>query len=74
MRRRAAIIALSMLTYLIGGVGLWLRAQERQYALNRQLIAALVKGDNQKALTLVKAGTNRIRATHPRRYFHCSSG
>ena len=39
-------------------MGLWLHAQQRQYALNRGLIAALVKGDDRQALALVNAGAD----------------
>jgi hypothetical protein len=39
-------------------MGLWVRCVQRQYALNRQLITALVQGDDKKALTLVKAGAD----------------
>jgi hypothetical protein len=49
---------LLLLAALIGGTGLWLRAQQRQYALNRALIAALVKGDTRLALTLVNEGAD----------------
>jgi hypothetical protein len=52
-RRRAVLLTLCLLVGVIvaGGVSLWLRARQRQYALNRQLIAALVKGDDKQALT-----------------------
>src|SRR5579863_9697761 len=57
-RKRAAQIMLFLLICLFVSTGLWLRAERRQYALNRQLIAALVKGDNQRALALVNAGAD----------------
>lgn len=43
----------------VGGYGFWLfQAQGHQYALNRQLIAALVKRDTSQALLLVNAGAD----------------
>src|SRR5579871_3152366 len=57
-RRRTALLTLILFTGLAGGAALWLRAQQRQYALNRQLIAALVKGDDKHALALVEAGAD----------------
>jgi hypothetical protein len=52
------LITLGLVALLVGGAGLWLRAQQRQYALNRQLIAALLKNDGKQALALVKAGAD----------------
>jgi ankyrin repeat protein len=57
-RRRAALLTLLLLASLVGGTGLWLRAQQRQYALNRALIAALVKGNDKRALALVNEGAD----------------
>jgi ankyrin repeat protein len=57
-RKRATFITFLLLACLIGGMGLWLRAQQRRYALNRQLIAALIRGDNKHALALVNAGAD----------------
>lgn len=57
-RKRAALITLFLLAALIGGTVLWLHAQRRQYALNRQLIAALVNGDDKQALALVNEGAD----------------
>src|SRR5580700_678461 len=57
-RRLAALLALLLLAGLVGSTALWLRAQQRQYALNRALIAALVKGDDRRALVLVNAGAD----------------
>ena len=37
---------------------LWVRHEQRQYALNRQLIAALVRDDSEQALTLVEVGAD----------------
>jgi hypothetical protein len=50
---RTACFALVLLAFLIGGVSLWLHTQQRQYALNRRLIAALVHGHNEQTLALV---------------------
>jgi hypothetical protein len=47
-----------LLLLVAGVVGLWLRSQQRQYALNRQLIAALVKGDDKQAFALVNEGAD----------------
>jgi ankyrin repeat protein len=60
MRRRHAVLftILLLLVAFIGGTRHWLRAQQRQYALNRALIAALVKGDSMQALDLVEAGAD----------------
>jgi hypothetical protein len=57
-RTRAALITLLLLACFVGSTALWLRAQQRQYALNRALIVALVKCDNQQALALVNAGAD----------------
>ena len=37
---------------------MWVRKEQRQYALNRQLIAALKRNDGKQALTLVNAGAD----------------
>jgi ankyrin repeat protein len=42
----------------VGGTVQWLQTQRRQYALNRALIAALVKGDDKQALVLVNEGAD----------------
>ena len=42
----------------MGGCGLWVWQANRQYELNRQLIAALVNNDTKKALLLVNAGAD----------------
>jgi ankyrin repeat protein len=57
-RKRIALIILFLLALLIGGVGLWLRSARRQYALNRALIAALVKNDLGAAIALVNEGAD----------------
>ena len=46
------------LLLLLGSSVVWLRAQQRQYARNRQLIAALVSNDTNQALTLVNEGAD----------------
>jgi ankyrin repeat protein len=47
---------------VIGGLSLacflWVRAEQRQYALNRQLIEAMQVGDVNEALALVEAGAD----------------
>jgi hypothetical protein len=57
-RKRTILVTFFLMAMLIGGTGLWLRAQRRQYALNRQLIAALVNDNNQQALALVNSGAD----------------
>ncbi len=66
-RKRVASIILFLLFCLCITAGFWLRAKERQYVLNRQLIAALVKGDDKQTLALVNAGAdpNTRYATMP---------
>jgi hypothetical protein len=56
--RRSALFTGILLLLLAGSASLWLRVQRRQYALNRQLIAALVKGDDKQSLALVKGGAD----------------
>src|SRR5579871_2665399 len=50
-------LSLSLLL-IVGAISLWRHAEPRQDTLNRQLIAALVHGDNQEALALVRAGAD----------------
>jgi hypothetical protein len=50
-RRLAVLITFLLLAGLVGSTVLWLRAQQRQYALNRALIAALVEGDDNRPKT-----------------------
>lgn len=57
-RRRYTLVPLLLLTGIIVAAGLWLRAQRRQEALNRQLIAALEDQDTTQALSLVKMGAD----------------
>lgn len=61
MTRRRHRVALSVAMLLVGTVAfaaLWARSYQRQEALNRQLIAALVKQDVVRALALVNAGAD----------------
>jgi len=59
LRLYRAVLLLGTVCLLItGGGGLWLRSVRRQDALNRQLIAALVKQDAKQALVLVNAGAD----------------
>jgi hypothetical protein len=59
-RRIQSSVLLSILLLLIaaGTFIFWVRAQQRQFALNRRLIAALVQGLDQDALELVKEGAD----------------
>ena len=68
-RRYRAVLVLGTVGLLLTvACGLWLRSDRRQEALNRQLIAALVKGDlppqfhyqydDREALALVDAGAD----------------
>ena len=68
MKRRRSLLLLFVLSalLLIAAGGLWLRQAKRQYALNRQLIDALVHGDFKQALALVNAGADpNTRSTPP---------
>ena len=61
MNRRHVKITLLFLVILITlavGIGFWQQAQQRHYAQGRQLIDALVRGDNSQALALVQAGAD----------------
>ena len=58
MRQRAILLALCLLTVSLVACALWLRSQQRQHALNRQLISAIVQGDDTQALALVEAGAD----------------
>jgi hypothetical protein len=57
-RQRSVLLTYILLLLLAGGMRLWLRVQHRQYTLNRRLIFALVEGDNEQALALVKEGAD----------------
>ncbi len=57
-RKQIALFALALLAGLMGFTGLWRRAKQRQYTLNRQLIAALIHSDDRQALVLVNEGAD----------------
>ena len=57
-RQHTVLLALCLLTVPVVACLLWLRAQQRQYALNHGLIKAIAQGDGRQALTLVKAGAD----------------
>lgn len=57
--RNAVFLAGFLDLLLVGDSGYWLfQLQRHQYALDRQLISASVKHDNQKALALVNLGAD----------------
>jgi hypothetical protein len=56
--RRALLLSLTVVLALCAACGLWLHREQRQYALNRQLIDALEHGDTKQALALVNAGAD----------------
>jgi ankyrin repeat protein len=56
--KRAVLLTLCLLWALTGACRLWLRAQQRQYTRNRQLIAALMNGDTGRARSLVEQGAD----------------
>lgn len=56
--RRLIILSLLVVPLLVGGGGLWVWQAKRQYALNRELIAALVTNDTKQALALVNRGAD----------------
>ena len=59
MKHRCLLVMFILVVVLFtGGCGLWLRTQQRQYACNRQLIAALLHGDTRQALTLIQEGAD----------------
>jgi hypothetical protein len=55
---RGVVLTGAVFLLIVGACGLSLRSERRQEALNRQLIAALVKGNMQQALVLVNAGAD----------------
>jgi hypothetical protein len=57
-RRRALLFTLSVVLALCAACGVWLHRERQQYAFNRQLIAALLKGDTKQALVLVNVGAD----------------
>ncbi len=56
--KRSILLACGLLLVLVNMPGLLLWKAKRQYALNRQLIAALERYDNKQALSLVNAGAD----------------
>ena len=56
--RRSLLLFLTLVLVPVGAGILWVWQAKRQYALDRQLIAALVHNDSKQALTLVNAGAN----------------
>jgi ankyrin repeat protein len=63
-RRRAVLFTLLLMACIIASACLWLRAERRQYALDRELITALVTNDAQKALVLVNSGADPNTPCH----------
>lgn len=63
--RRLLILSLVVVALLVGGCDLSLWQAKRQYALNRQLIAALEHYDNKQALTLVNQGADPNTRQNP---------
>lgn len=59
MQKRRSLFLMLTLVLVPAGVGsLWVWRAKRQYALDRQLIAALVHNDHKLALVLVNAGAD----------------
>jgi ankyrin repeat protein len=56
--QRAVLLMASVGLLFAGACGLWLRSRQRQAALNRHLLAAVVKYDYRQALALVNAGAD----------------
>jgi hypothetical protein len=63
--QRFCFLTSLLLLLLAGGFSLWVRSQQRQYALNRRLITALTQGDDTQALALVNAGAAPNTHYHP---------
>jgi hypothetical protein len=57
--RRVILVTLCLLAIFGIGLALWLQSVRHQYALNRALIAALVKNEDREAFALVKAGARK---------------
>ena len=57
-RRHTVLISTLLLVGIPIASGLWLRAERQQYALDRELVAALRKSDAQKAIVLVNSGAD----------------
>ncbi len=56
--RRSLLLFLMLVLVFVGACSVWLWKANRQYALNRQLIAALKNNDTKQALVLVNAGAD----------------
>lgn len=56
--KRTALFAFSLLLGLFLVCILWVRKEQRQYSLNRQLISALFHENGKQALRLVEAGAD----------------
>ncbi len=56
--RRSLLLLLTLVLAVVGARGLWVWKAKRQYALNRQLIAALKNNDAKQALALVNRGAD----------------
>ena len=63
--RRSLLLALTPVLVIVGASGVWVWKANRQYTLNRQLIAALVHNDSRQALALVNAGADPNTRCHP---------
>jgi ankyrin repeat protein len=64
-RYRTVLVVGAVFLLIVGACGLWLHSARRQEALNRQLIAALVRGDAKQALVLVNAGADPNTPVEP---------
>ena len=62
-RFKRAVLLVGLL--VVGTIGLWIWRLQGQEALNRQLIAALVNDDFQKALVLVNEGADPATRLRP---------
>jgi ankyrin repeat protein len=57
-RRRTLLLSITIVLALCAACGWWLHRERQHYALNRQLIDALVHDDANEALALVNAGAD----------------
>src|SRR5579871_1504380 len=57
-RYGGVLLPLPMFLLLLGGASLRLQAAQQQYALNRQLIEAVIESDYRQSLDLVMAGAD----------------
>lgn len=56
--KRALLFTITTVLALSAACGVWLRWERQQYRINRQLIAALERGDSKQALALVNVGAD----------------